>query len=218
MPFGASSFDDKKTAKKLGRNLHMASEQKQIKLYFETPGCIGGLNAMKDEFYEQKIMNKLNALNLKARALEKIGLDEDQLKEIPPVCFHGYNFDSDVLIKIGQDGRLRSSMYEATWLFFSNSQVYIYSYKMDMISESKKETTEEYFYKDITNFATSSETVESEMAAGCGCTGKPKKESRDYNRFSLVVPGDKFFCSLSGVPDADQAINAMKQKLREKKG
>ena len=195
----------------------MAAEHDQIKKkYFEASGCIGSLTAMKDDVYEGKVMAAVNSFNPRAKALGKIGLDESQLKEIPPVNFHGYNFDSGVRTKIGKDGRLRSSKYEVTWLFFSGTQVYMYRLQLDMISESKKEVTEEYFYKDITNFSTSSETVESEVAAGC--FGKPGKKSAEYSRFSLVVPGDKFYCSLSGVANADTAINAMKHKLREKKG
>jgi hypothetical protein len=162
------------------------------------------------------VMNKLNGVNLRQKALGKIGLDEDQLKEIPPVYLHGYNLD-DAYMRIGKDGRLRSSKYDATWLFFSNTQVYMYSYIMDMASDSKKEKTEEYFYKDITNFSTSSESVSAAQTTGC-LGGKSKPQAREYNRFSLVVPGDKFYCSISGVPDAENAVSAMKQKLREKKG
>ena len=91
----------------------------------------------------------------------------------------------------------------------------MYKLQMDMLSDSKKETTEEYFFKDITNFSTSSETVDAERIVGC--SGKKKRETAEYSRFSLVVPGSEFYCSLTGVANADSAINAMKHKLREKK-
>lgn len=196
-------------------------EQKAFIKYFCAEGCIGRMTCIKDEEYEGKVMAKLNGLNLRKRALDKIGLDEDQVKEIPPVFFHGYEFDDNktvVLRRVGGDGRLRSSQYSGTWLFFSADQVYMYSYRFDMLSESKKETTEEYFYRDITNFSTSSESIEVDTSAGCGCGGgKIKKETRDYSRFGLVVPGDKFFCSTTGVPDAEDSITAMKSQLRAKK-
>ena len=85
-----------------------------------------------------------------------------------------------------------------------------------MTSDAKKEKTEEYFYKDITNFSTSSETTEATKLSGCK-GDKVTKIQREYSRFSLVVPGDKFSCSTSGVADADRSVSAMKQKLREKK-
>lgn len=85
-----------------------------------------------------------------------------------------------------------------------------------MTSDAKKESTEEYFYKDITNFSTSSETTDVNQPVGCN--GKDfMKVQREYSRFGIVVPGDKFFCSTSGVADVDTSVNAMKQKLREKK-
>ena len=182
--------------------------------YFTATGCVASLFRINDKEYGQMVMDRLNALNLKQKAIEKIGLDEDQLKEIPPVFLHGYNFDN-AYTKIGGDNRLRSSKYDATWLFFSSTEVYMYSYTIDMVSESKAEKTEEYFYKDIVNFSSYSDTVEATKLTGCG--GETKSIKRDYRGFSLVVPGEKFKCSTTGNEDADKSINAMKQKLREMK-
>ena len=94
----------------------------------------------------------------------------------------------------------------------------MYSYKMDMMSDDKKESTEEYFYKDITNFSTSAETIEA-FKTKTGCFGSSEKEkvNREFSNFGLIVPGDKFRCSTSNVKNLDQSVNAMKQKLREKK-
>jgi len=169
-------------------------------------GCIAALFGVKDDEYDRMLSETLNSMNFKEKALGKIGLDEDQLKEIPPVYFHGFYYKDNAMYRIGKDGRLRSSKYSATWLFFSGSQVYMYQHVLDMASTWKKEVTEEYFYKDITNFSTVTETV---TVGG---------KNMEVNEFALIVPGDKFFCSISGVPDADRAISAMKQKLREKKG
>jgi hypothetical protein len=155
-------------------------------------------------------------LNLKQKSLNKIGLDEDELREIEPVFFQGYSREHTF---VGKDDKLRSTWYETAWLFFSDTQVYMYSYRWDMTSDSKKEGSEEYFYKDITNFSTSSETVEA-FRINTGCSGKEKtreKVNREYSQFGLVVPGDKFYCSTSNVQNADTSVSAMKQKLREKK-
>jgi len=192
------------------------AEQKRAIKYFQDTGCLAALTGMKDEAYDQMVLTTLNGLNVKKKGLGKIGLDEDQLKEIAPIYLHGYNYDSDVLTKVGSDGRSRSSKYDAAMLFFSDTHVYMYAYTFDMTSGAKKEKTEEYFYKDITNFSTSSETTEATKVSGCK-GDKVTKKTVEYSRFSLVVPGDKFFCSTSGVPDADKSVSAMKQKLREKK-
>ena len=192
------------------------AEQKQVIKYFQDTGCLAALTGMKDEAYDQMVQTTLNGLNLKNKALGKIGLDEDQVKEIAPIFLHGYNYDNNALTKVGSDGRSRSSKYDAAWLFFSDTHVYMYAHTFDMTSGSKKEKTEEYFYKDITNFSTSTDTVE--VTKFSGCKGdKISKKMVEFSRFALVVPGDKFFCSTSGVPDAESSVSAMKQKLREKK-
>jgi len=194
----------------------MATEHEKVRKYFTASGCLSSLTRMKDDVYDKMVMDKLNSLNLRQKALSKTGLDEDQLKEIPPVYLHGFNYGDNVFMRIGKDGRLRSSKYDATWLFFSNTQMYMYSYSMDMTSDSKTEKTEEYFYKDITNFSTTTKSVSAPQTSGCGGNSKP--QTRDTNEFTLVVPGDSFRCSISGISDADKVISAMKQKLREKKG
>lgn len=192
------------------------AEQKQAIKYFLDTGCLAALTGMKDDAYDQMVQATLTGLNLKQKALGKIGLDEDQVKEIAPIFLHGYNYDDDVLSKVGSDGRSRSSKYDAAWLFFSDTHVYMYAHTFDMTSGSKKEKTEEYFYKDITNFSTSTDTVEVTKFSGCKGDNVTKK-TVEFSRFALVVPGDKFFCSTSGVPDAEKSVSAMKQKLREKK-
>ena len=79
------------------------------------------------------------------------------------------------------------------------------------MDENKKlESTDEFFYKDITSFSTSSE---SETAHGVG----GKKFEVESNKFKMVVPGDKIFVSMDGITNSEQIIQAMKQKLREKK-
>ncbi len=193
------------------------AEQKQAIKYFLDTGCLAALFGMKDDGYEELVKTKLNSLNLKQKALGKIGLDEDQVNEINPIFLHGYNYDKKgVLSKVGSDGRSRSSVYDTTWLLFSDTHVYMYAHTFDMCSGSKWEKTEEYFYKDITNFSTATDSIEVTKFTGCK-KETVKKIMVEFSRFALVVPGDKFFCSTSGVPDAEQSVSAMKQKLREKK-
>lgn len=188
-------------------------DQKKVIKYRH--GGVFVLGKMTDADYDQHVQNVIAKLNTKQRALNKIGLDEDQLREIDPVFFEGYSSENAF---VGKDDKLRSTKYETAWLFFSDTQVYMYSYKMDMMSDDKKESTEEYFYKDITNFSTSAETIEA-FKTKTGCFGSSEKEkvNREFSNFGLIVPGDKFRCSTSNVKKLDQSVNAMKQKLREKK-
>ncbi len=95
-------------------------------------------------------------------------------------------------------------------MFFSSTQVYIYRHTFNLDEDKKNESTDEFFYKDVTSFSTSSET---ETAHGLG----DKKFEVETNKFCMVVPGDKMYVSMDGVEDSETIIQAMKQKLREKK-
>jgi hypothetical protein len=195
-------------------------QQKVIKYFMAPEGCFS--KNISDEEYDQLVQSKYAGLNLKQRALDKTGVDESQVNEISPCEFRHWHFDKNTLQKRGKDGRFRSSAYQVTWLLFSDKQVYVYQYTFNMNEDGKKERTEEYFYKDITNFSTSSESEEKEYwEAGKGCLNKVPTVTRkniDHDVFYLIVPGDKFGCDIASVEDSSNVIQAMKAKLREKKG
>jgi hypothetical protein len=192
-----------------------SEEQKKVIRYFCVSGCFK--RTMTDAQYDEIVKQYLAKTDFKQKALNKIGLDESELKEIDPVHFEGYLFDGKkTFSKRGKDGLWRSSAYQVSWLFFSSTQVYLYQNTFHLDEDGKKEATEEYFYKDITNFATSSDTVETSY-------WDPQKkkymlENVDSNRFALTVPGDKFYCSMEQNEYTERAIQGMKAKLREKKG
>jgi hypothetical protein len=193
-------------------------EQKQIitKYFAQAPGCWGKMGAMKDEAYADLVVQKLASLNLKQKALGKIGLDESQVSEIPPMNFSGYRSSGDFFAKRGKDGVYRTSNYESTWVFFGEQQVYVYIYSFSMTEDAKKERTEEYFYKDVTNVSTTTETREV-LLSGAGCNPTAAKASVEEHLFSIVVPGDKLMVACESSDTVEQSIQAMKQKLREKK-
>jgi hypothetical protein len=193
----------------------ITDEQKASLRYFlNDPACLSK-KPITDEEYDAMVINVLNSENWKQKALNKIGLDEDQLKEIEPVQFEGYVFENAYSKKSDKDDLWRSSRYQISWLFFSATQLYAYQYTFNMDNFDKKEQTLEYFYKDVTNFATSSDTEETEV-----WNKKAKKfmkEKINSNRFTIVVPGDKFYCSLKQNDETERAIQGMKALLREKK-
>ena len=194
-----------------GRN----DDQKAVIRYFcNEPACLSK-KPMTDEEYDSMVLKVLNSNDYKQKALGKIGLDEDQVQEIEPVHFEGYQFDKQSLTKLGKDGKYRSSKYQVSWLFFSATQVYLYQNTFNMDEDGKKESTEEYFYRDITNFSTSSDTVETPFYDAQ--KDEPFLKNVDSNRFAITVPGDKFYCSLEQNDYTERAIQGMKAMLREKK-
>ena len=78
-----------------------------------------------------------------------------------------------------------------------------------------QETTEEYFYKDVTNFATSTDTTE--MPFYDKKEGRTIRKKLKRNRFILSAMGDKYYCSLEQNDYTERAIQGMKAMLREKK-
>ena len=209
-----NSYNDSAWVKNLiaGRN----EAQKAVIRYFcnEPAACLGK-SPISDGEYDEMIRFVLSSYNFKQKALNKIGLDEDELKEIEPVHFEGFQFGKNTLSKRGEDGKWRSSRYQVSWLFFSANQVFLYQYEFNMDEDGKKESTEEYFYRDITNFSTSSDTIETSVFNKE--TNKNEIINVDSNRFAITVPGDKFYCSLEQSSYTEKAINGMKSLLRDKK-
>lgn len=183
-------------------------EQKKVIEYFcKQEGCLS--KNMTDDEYMQLVFRKRDSMNFRAKALSKIGLDEEEVNEIPPAMFQGFVY-KNAYAKKRANGQWVSSAYQVAWVFFSSTQVYIYRHTFNMDEDKKNESTDEFFYKDVTSFSTSSET---ETAHGLS----DNKFEVETNKFCMVVPGDKLFVSMDGVTDSEAIIQAMKQKLREKK-
>ena len=203
-----------------GRN---PEQKKVIKYFYGEGGCLSFISpGLKDADYEALVQSHIQGQDFRKKALGKIGLDESQVNEIEPVHFEGYLFDDkNSYAKWIKDKKIWvSSQYQITWIFFSSSQIYIYQNTFNMDNDVKKEKTEEYFYKDITNFSASTDTVEKWVLDKVSCKGESSyaRKNVDENRFAIVVPGDKFYCAMDANEYTERAIQGMKAKLREKKG
>ena len=184
-----------------------------IRFFCNNPGCLNKVVSIPE--YDEMLANTLKRFDFRQMALNKIAIDEDELKEIEPVHFEGYVFDKNSFSRHCEDGKWRSSKYQVTWLFFNVSQVFLYQYTFNTDEDGKSERTEEYFYKDITSFSTSSDTVETSVFDIE--TKQNKIENVDSNRFAITVPGDKFYCSMEQSDYTERVIQGMKSLLRDKK-
>ena len=189
-------------------------QQDVIKYFYGKGGFL--TKRITDEDYDNIVKSTIKKNNFKEKAIAKIGLDESQVNEIEPVNFEGWSFGKNVgWAKHGMDNKPRSSAYQVTWLFFSSSQVYIFKQTFNFDKDDKKISTEEYFYKDITNFSTLTDTVE--QSFWNNNLKKYEIKNVDSNDFAITVPGDKFYCSMKQNDYTERAIQGMKAKLREKK-
>lgn len=183
-------------------------QRKVIEYFLKQEGCLS--KNLTDDEYIALVHKKRDSLNLKQKALSKIGLDEEELKEIPPIMFEGFTF-KNAWSKRRANGNWVSSAYQVSWLFFSSTEVYIYQYTMNMDEDKKSESTEEYFYRDVTSFNTRTETEEAKDNSG-------NKIEVESNKFAIIVPGATLCVALEDTNgDFEAAIQGMKQKLREKK-
>ena len=203
-------------------NVIRTPEQMRIISYLQgtPPGC--GQSKMTDAQFIEIVTKKISDLKLQQKALGKIGLDLDQVNEIPPVNFEDFVFD-DAYVKQTDSGDYVSNIIQSTWLFFSAEEIYLYVFTYWLDRDKKREDTLEYFYKDITALSTSSKeaktkTVLTLKSSGCGSEQKvANNESIESTKFQITVPGDKFMVSMKDTEDNESRVQAMKQMLREKK-
>lgn len=161
-----------------------------------------------DEEYDASVASELNGLQ--AKALNKLGVDEDEVKEIDPISFDGYVYRGASEAKKGKDGLWRTNKYEAVMLFFSENEVHCYTYNFDTTSHKHTEATDVYFYKDIVTVSTASDTVKME--------DNGTDTDLEYEYFKLTTAGGTALSvSLRDTGNAQRSINAMRALLKTKK-
>lgn len=161
---------------------------------------------ISDEEYDNG--NILNLKEVNKRALDKLGVDEDEVNEIAPITFDGYVVKGFDYAKKGKDNKWRTNKYRSTTLLFSAHEVHCYTYTFSTTEEKKSEETDVYFYKDIVSVSTASDTVKFE--------GETKETEFEY--FKLTTAGGTALqVALRDVDGAQRSINAMRQLLKQKK-
>jgi hypothetical protein len=198
-----------------------SAEQIKVIDYFTKQGCCAAFGVMKDEDYRALVRRRRDALKLSTAdmALDKLGVDESQVAEIPPVRLEGYLVPR-AFAKKTATGAWVTSRYEVTWIFFGSHQLYLYSLSFNMDEDKKNENTQEFFYKDVTALKTETKTYSSDGDASerMKATGDEKVELEKLV-FVITVPGEKLVVAMDEdeVPDRERIVQAMKHKLREKK-
>ena len=167
--------------------------------------CMSLRKKVSDAEYDKAVQSVLEFL--KEQALEKLGVDEDEVSEIEPILFGGYDFSNYTLSKQGEDGIWRTNKYEVVYLFFSQNEVHCYTLEFSTSESKTRESTDVYFYKDVVSVSTCSKSV------------KIEGYEYEYEMFKLVTAGGTVLeVSLKDVEkNSRNSINAMRQLLREKK-
>jgi hypothetical protein len=108
---------------------------------------------------------------------------------------------SGIKYKKGRDGIIRSSAATFTIFLFSDNQVFIYTLEFSLIAPEKKESSQEYFYRDIVSIST-------ETAKSGSHIFTIKISSGDSEKIPYGQEEES---------DIQQKINAFRQLIREKK-
>ena len=191
-------------------------------------GCLKPKEWTIDD-YCAHVQRMVDELNLKQRAMTKIGLDESQISEIRPICLSSFLRGSDLYVKTSEDySKYVTNKYSVTWIFFSATQLYTYTYTLDTTSDNVTEFTRDFFYSDITCIRTEHEVEEviyeiKGMAAGCkGCLKKApenkyQRNHRHWDTLQITVPNDSYSFCCRTTNTLEQSIQAAKAMIREKK-
>ena len=181
-------------------------------LFFGLLGVAGGIailillkkKVVTDAEYDNSVASMLG--NMKERALDKLGVDEDEVKEIAPISFDGYVYKGANKVKKGKDNLWRTNKYESVMLFFSQNEVHCYTYSFNTTEKKQTESTDVYFYKDIVSVSTASDTI------------SVLEQNVEYEYFKLTTAGGTALSvSLRDIDNAQRSINAMRALLKTKK-
>jgi len=164
---------------------------------------------------------------IRLEALKKLDLEPSQLIRKDPIEVIGPADAAN--LAIGKDGVIRFSKYDIVVVFLTDYHLAVYQYTLDMAQGAQiAESTQEYHYKDVVSVATRTE--------GSGLfvmmVNGEKKSIASLQKFSLAVAsGDHIevavsFPQLKDVVEkgrlaptgADEAIRAIRARLREMKG
>lgn len=104
-----------------------------------------------DQDYDAQVHQAL--AGFKDKAMNKLGIDPDDVQYADPVVINGNDFLTQSLVKRGKDGRLRSSDHTATALFFTEHQIHAYKTQFSLTNERDRvrDEEDEFFYSDLAN-------------------------------------------------------------------
>lgn len=161
---------------------------------------------------------------LKDQAIRKLGIDEEEANIAPPLFLRGYSFGRSVLgdkanqklyDKQGKDGRWRSPECSLSAFFFTENEIHYYSRTVSLVSDSFKEYTVEFFYKDIVSIKT--DEIERPFVDPKTGQESPTLKSRSTAFMLRNTGGETTECSCNSTEEADNAVNAMRSLVRQKK-
>ena len=154
-----------------------------------------------DEEYDLSIKSCL--FNIKGRALEKLNINEDEIKAIPPISFDNFDIENATKQKKGKDGLIRSNLYKSIMLFFTKTEIHCYELAFETTKYNITKKTDIYFYNDIVSVSCMSNYIKTEDVFSVIETIKITTKG-----------GNNFSISFNNTEQAQNTINTMRSLLR----
>ncbi len=164
---------------------------------------------MSDEEYDALVKKILSEENVKQKALEALCLDESQVNEVEPINFGSFFSGEGCKYKFGDDFYPRTSMYETTWIFFSQTALYAYQYIINTDKEDREERLYEFAYKDITSIY--------EVNTKKDIVDNDGQRFSYENFLKITVANNELSIRFRNNEEAANSMKAMKTLIREKK-
>lgn len=163
-------------------------------------------------------------LQMDGKAFKKMGIDASEVSAAAPVKFWGYRFTYPSYLcdeandrcpwKVGGDNLVRSSEVVITGFYFGENSVYCYECTLSLVSNAFKESTEEYFYRDVVSVKT--ETSDKPFI---GSDGKenPRRRVRSESFIIRNMGGESRVFNVKRADEAEAAVNSFRALLKQKK-
>lgn len=210
--------------------------QKKFELTIKS--SIAPKNLMTDAEYEALVSQKIASFNLYALSLDKLGIDDSQVAEVRPIILRDKTIiETSMKVYNRNDNSLHSSTQYVTVIYFTNDQLFVYKVRFDMCCNLKTEWTSEFFYQDICDISTRTETnvilidgegsntkeaPQAQNKRGMNVSVKPKKSEPiklEYSTvsFEIIASNSTIGFEMVGSNENLASIRGMQQKIRDKK-
>lgn len=165
---------------------------------------------MTDEEYEALVDKRIEGMDIKQMGLDQLGIDADEIKDVTPLVFQDNAFTPESLHVFNpQTNKVHSSTKSVTYVYFTDKQLLTYTVTFDMCCNAQTEESNELFYHDVCDVA-------SKISKNVMDTGSEKFEYCSIT-FSVISTNASISVSMGGDNERLNSVQAMKQKIRERK-
>lgn len=173
--------------------------------------------AVTDEQFDEIVSKRAGEVTSQG-VLASLGLSAPPPWVIDPLKVCTPEFEDAEYIKMGADGKARTSRITTSFLLYSPEIMYIFSRTISLTDRHSTELSASIMYKDITSVAlnTESSEVRHDVLEPGGCMRKAKMRSvwipGTTNNVVITVPGKTYEVNVGG---AKSVMTSAIAKLRE---